>query len=87
MFDWLLKKKGAENAHLKTVTFNIQGLHCTNCSLNIDGALEETEGVVSASTSYRTSETTVVFDPKRVSDSEVSTVISGLGYTVVHFAK
>lgn len=87
MFDWLLKKKDTENADTQTVTFAIQGLHCTSCSLNIDGALEETKGVVSAATSYRTSETTIVFDPNFVSEGELSLVITGLGYTVVPVAK
>ena len=34
------------------VVLKIDGMHCTSCSLSIDGELEDLPGVISASTSY-----------------------------------
>jgi copper chaperone CopZ len=79
MFNWF-KKNLPTNS--ETVTFKIDGMHCTSCSLNIDGELEETEGVVSAKTSYATGITNVVFQPEKVKPKTLVKKIENLGYTV-----
>ena len=63
-------------------TFTIDGMHCTSCSMNIDGELEDTPGVISANTSYAKAQTVVEYDPEKVSKSELKKVIEGLEYTV-----
>ncbi|MCA9373083.1 heavy-metal-associated domain-containing protein [Candidatus Woesebacteria bacterium] len=64
------------------IQFAIDGMHCTSCSLNIDGELEDQPGVMSASTSYAKSVTTVEYDPAKVSPKELTKVITGLGYSI-----
>jgi len=66
----------------ETVTFKIDGMHCTSCSMNIDGALEDTEGVLRAETSYAKAITNVIFDTKKVSEDKLKAVIESLEYTV-----
>lgn len=65
-----------------TATFKIDGMHCTSCSMNIDGELEDTEGVISSSTSYAKATTNVVFDEGKISRKELVSVIEGLDYKV-----
>lgn len=77
------KKKETSPAQKQTVVFKLNGLHCTSCSLNIDGALEDTPGVWSATTSYAHSTTRVEFDPMIVGADQLSKVIVELGYSVV----
>jgi copper chaperone CopZ len=79
MFNIFKKKKPAG----ETATFKISGMHCTSCSMNIDGELEDTNGVVSADTSYADAKTKVVFDSKQISQVEIKKVIEGTGYEVV----
>lgn len=64
------------------ITFQLDGLHCTSCSLNIDGALEDTPGVLSATTTYRTQQTKVEYDPTLVSVKQLKQTIEELGYSV-----
>ncbi len=66
----------------ETVTFKIKGMHCTSCAMNIDGALEDLEGVVEAKTSYAKSETRVVYDPTKVTRQQMLLVIEKAGYEV-----
>jgi Cu+-exporting ATPase len=68
---------------MQMITIHISGLHCTSCSLTIDGALEDTPGVVSATTHYVQSITTIVFDPEKVSLQTVKNIITELGYTII----
>lgn len=65
-----------------TITFKIDGMHCTSCSMNIDGELEDTEGVISASTSYAKARTTVEYDVSKVSPDKLKKTVEQLGYKV-----
>jgi copper chaperone CopZ len=78
MFNFLKKKKpkGTE------IELTISGMHCTSCSLNIDGELEDLDGVFSSSTSYAKSKTTIDFDPKKVPVTTLQKVIEDLGYRI-----
>ena len=63
-----------------TVTFKISGMHCTSCCMNIDGELEDVDGVISASTSYAKAQSVVEFDPDKVTAKRLQEIIRGLGY-------
>lgn len=65
---------------MSKVTFQIDGMHCTSCSMNIDAELEETEGVESASTSYAKSKTVVEYDSEKVTVITLKKVIEALEY-------
>ncbi len=60
--------------------FKITGMHCVSCAMNIDGELEDTEGVKSAKTSYTKQETEVEFDSDKVTNNQIEKVVKGLGY-------
>lgn len=74
----LFKKKTSSSKH----TFFIDGMHCVSCSLNIDGALEDIDGVATASTSYAQSKTDVSFDASKTSIPIIKKTIEALGYQV-----
>ncbi len=63
-------------------TLYIVGMHCTSCSLTIDATLEETPGVISATTSYAKAKTEVIFDPKQVTQRKLIQAVKTLGYDV-----
>lgn len=67
----------------QSITLKLSGLHCTACSLSIDGELEELEGVISSTTSYARQECVITYDDKLVSPLDFKKVISKLGYEVV----
>jgi copper chaperone CopZ len=64
------------------ITFQVSGMHCTSCSLNIDGALEEIPGVINATTNYRSGTTQVEYEAEKVSANDMQKTIEGLGYGV-----
>jgi copper chaperone CopZ len=67
----------------ETLTLKLSGLHCTSCSLNIDGELEDLDGVIDSHTSYPKSQTIVTFDPQKVNENTLRQTIIKLGYEVV----
>lgn len=53
-------------------------MHCTSCAMNIDGELEDTEGVKEANTNYAKAQTEVTFDPEKISIDKITKVINGI---------
>ncbi len=66
----------------KTIVLKISGMHCTSCVMNIDGELEDTVGVTSATTNYAKEQTEVVFAESVISLEEIKGIIEKLGYGV-----
>lgn len=59
-------------------------MHCTSCSINIDGELEDTDGVIEAKTSYAKQQTEVVFNPEKISEKKIIEIIKNAGYIAVN---
>jgi copper chaperone CopZ len=76
MFSLFNKKPKGE-----TVSFKIDGMHCTSCSLTIDGELEDLEGVIDAKTSYAKSRVEIEYDKEKVGPTKLEQTIKGLGYS------
>ena len=51
--------KGKASTVEDTLVFTIQGMHCGNCGLTIDEAVEDVPGVARARTSFRSGTTEV----------------------------
>lgn len=65
---------------MKKAVFKISGMHCTSCAMNIDGELEDTEGVKEANTNYAKSTTEVQFDTEKITEKEIMGIIKRVGY-------
>lgn len=84
MFKFLKKKTQKDSDEkFSTATFKIGGMHCTSCSLSIDGALEDTQGVKDAMTSYAKSEARIKYDTSQVSKNELKKIIEKQGYQIL----
>ena len=62
--------------------FKIKGMHCTACAMDIDGELEDTEGINLSNTNYAKEQTEVVFDELKIKEKEIIRIVSKLGYSV-----
>ena len=66
---------------MKKALFKIVDMHCSSCSITIDGDLEDTDGVTFSSTNYAKAVTEVEFDPKKISEEDILKIIKQSGYT------
>lgn len=67
--------------------FKINGMHCSSCAMDIDGELEDTAGVEEANTNYAKQLAEVLFDPDKVSEEKIRSIIKDLGYKVADSPK
>ncbi|MBP7740577.1 heavy-metal-associated domain-containing protein [Candidatus Woesebacteria bacterium] len=66
-----------------SLLLKISGMHCNSCSMNIDGDLEDLDGVLSATTSYARQESKIEYDSSKVDQKAIKKVIEDLGYKVL----
>ncbi len=59
---------------------HVTGLDCADCALKLEGALQNTGGVVSATTSFGAATLKVVFDPQEIAFDQVLDRVRRLGY-------
>ena len=64
--------------------FKIKGMHCTACAMDIDGELEDTEGIKESNTNYAKQLSEIIFDPGKVSEEKIRDIIKGLGYNATY---
>lgn len=60
--------------------FQVTGMHCVGCAMNIDGILEDLPGVQSASTNYARQIVDVQYDEARVTEALIISAINATGY-------
>lgn len=65
---------------MMTTVFTVSGMHCTSCAMNIDGELEDTEGIKEATTHYAKQQTKVSFDPSKITEEDIIRIIAKVGY-------
>lgn len=68
---------------ITTKMFTITGMHCTSCAINIDGELEDTDGVKRAKTSYAKQKVEVAYDEAKIDSAKITEIIKNLGYEAV----
>lgn len=63
-----------------TLILKISGMDCSSCVMNIDGALEDIDGVEEARTNFAKEVTTIIINEKKVSEQHVISIIQSIGY-------
>lgn len=64
----------------RKVSIKIQGMDCASCVINIDGALEDLDGVKNAATNFAKEVTTIEYNPEKISQTKVLQTIRAVGY-------
>lgn len=66
----------------KTIV-KISGMHCSSCSMRIDGDLEELDGVKMSQTNFAKGQSEIEFDESKVNVNKIKEIIQNAGYTVI----
>ncbi len=67
----------------KIIQLEILGMHCANCALNIERALNKAEGVNDVQVNYAMENAVVEFDPEIIKQDNIESLINRLGYKIV----
>lgn len=67
---------------MSTATFNVNGMHCSGCSMLVSMNLEELPGVSSVKCDQASGKTIVTFDDSQIDIATLTETISESGYAV-----
>lgn len=63
--------------------FQVEGMKCVGCTMAVEGALEDVDGVKSASANYAKQFADIEFDENRVSHQALADAVALAGYTLL----
>ncbi|CAM3134610.1 heavy metal translocating P-type ATPase [Streptobacillus felis] len=67
---------------MKRQKFNITGMHCTNCSLNITKNIEKKDGIENVNINLITSKMSVIYDENKVDNDMIIETVKKLGFGI-----
>jgi Cu+-exporting ATPase len=65
-----------------TLTLPVEGMTCASCVLRVEKALKKVDGVSAATVNLATEQTTITFDPLRVTLDRLRQAVSNAGYSM-----
>lgn len=63
--------------------FQVDGMKCVGCTMVVEGALEDLQGVKSASANYAKQYADVEYDETKVSEQDFAEAIAEAGYALI----
>ncbi|PJE58254.1 MAG: cation-transporting ATPase PacS, partial [Candidatus Portnoybacteria bacterium CG10_big_fil_rev_8_21_14_0_10_36_7] len=68
---------------MKKETFPISGMHCASCSLTVEKALKQVDGVKDATVNYASEKATIEYDESRAQVDELKKAVDSTGYKLI----
>jgi copper chaperone CopZ len=62
-------------------TYSIPDMHCSNCSMKLEGIEDELPGIKEINASYHKQLMTVEFDETQVNEEQIVAAVTKKGYT------
>lgn len=67
---------------MNTITFTVEGMHCSGCAATIRALLENSAGVHKAAVTFDKAEARVLYDPRAITEAQLAAVIETGSYRV-----
>jgi copper chaperone CopZ len=61
-------------------TYRVEGMHCSNCAMNIEGIEDDLPGIKQVAASYQKGRMLVEFDEAKVSEVQILAALEKRGY-------
>ena len=62
-------------------TFRVEGMHCSNCPMEVESIEDDLPGIKQVSASYQKGQMVVEFDETLVSEAEILSAVEKKGYS------
>jgi copper chaperone CopZ len=61
-------------------TFRVEGMHCSNCPMEVESIEDDLPGIKQVSASYQKGNMVVEFDEAKVSEAQIMAAVAKRGY-------
>jgi copper chaperone CopZ len=70
----------AREVFMMKKTFRVEGMHCSNCPMEVEGIEDDLPGIKQVSASYQKGQMVVEFDEAKVSEAQIIAAVEKRGY-------
>jgi copper chaperone CopZ len=67
-------------------TFSVPDMHCSNCSMRLEGIEDELDGIKEINASYHKQQMVVEFDETKVTEDQIVAAAKKKGYQAIPLA-
>jgi Cu+-exporting ATPase len=67
---------------MRTLTIEIKGAHCANCTARLERLLRGASGIRAADVSYAGQFACVTFDPQTTGERELAQLVESVGFSI-----
>ena len=78
--EWIAKLYFEHKVNMLKKTFRVEGMHCSNCPMEVEGIEDDLPGIKQVSASYQKGRMVVEFDESKVSEAQIITAVQKRGY-------
>jgi copper chaperone CopZ len=68
---------------MRKKTFRVEGMHCSNCPMEVESIEDDLPGIKQVSASYQKGQMVVEFDESRVSEAQIIAAVAKRGYQAI----
>ena len=61
-------------------TFRVEGMHCSNCPMEVESIEDDLPGIRQVSASYQKAQMVVEFDETKVTEAQIIAAVAQRGY-------
>jgi copper chaperone CopZ len=61
-------------------TFRVEGMHCSNCPMEVEAIEDDLPGIKQVSASYKKGNMVIEFDETKVSEAQIIAAVAKRGY-------
>lgn len=63
--------------------YRVEGMHCSNCAMSVEGIEDDLPGIRQVSASYQKAQMTVEFEEQLVSEEQILSAMEKRGYRAI----
>ena len=64
-------------------TFRVEGMHCSNCPMEVESIEDDLPGIKQVSASYQKGQMVVEFDESSVTEAQIIAAVAKRGYQAI----
>ena len=68
-------------------TFRVEGMHCSNCPMEVESIEDDLPGIRQVSASYQKGQMVVEFDETKVNEAQIIAAVEKHGYQILPASK
>ncbi|MFQ5584663.1 MAG: heavy-metal-associated domain-containing protein [Calditrichia bacterium] len=82
-----VKSDANKKDQVEKVSYSVEGMSCSGCSINIEGTMSKVDGVIRCNVDLRKGKANIEYDPTKVNKKQIEEKMKSTGFAVAEIEK